>query len=43
VAAKESSDDDSGLEFVISSKNQVPIEDDKPKLLSINGQMVAQQ
>jgi len=37
---KKSSDEDSGLEFVTHAKNQVPIEEEKPKLLNISGQIV---
>jgi hypothetical protein len=41
VSRKDSSGEDSGLEFVTNSKNKEPAEDEKPKLLNINGQMVS--
>jgi hypothetical protein len=41
ASRKDSSGEVSGLEFVTHSKNQVPVEDEKPKLLNINGQMVS--
>lgn len=43
VARELVSDEDSGLEFVTTQKKPTSPEEDKPKMLQVNGQMVAQE